>query len=285
MGGQEQVRIFVGGLSWDTSERDLEDAFSRFGKVVEAEIMTDRDTGRPRGFGFVTFSEQRAMESAIREMHGQELGGRVISVNKAEPRVNSDGPGYGYRGGSRSVLSSGGGSDASRSECFKCGRPGHWARECPSGDPDGGRTSGRSKFSRGDRYGPGADPYTDRYPEDRYDRYDGPDDRYPPGGRYGPSDRYPPSNSYGKERGYGRDMPPPRSGMSERYGGGSSRYEGGGGGGSYRDRPGPYDRPRRTGGAGRYDGGSNAGGGYRERPGPYDRPSRGVRPSAFDDRY
>ncbi|XP_016452989.2 glycine-rich RNA-binding protein RZ1B isoform X1 [Nicotiana tabacum] len=274
MSGKDQdYRIFVGGLAWDVTDRQLESAFGRYGKVIDCQVMMERDTGRPRGFGFLTFADRRAMEDAIREMHGRELGDKVISVNRAQPKGGGEDSDRGYGGGySSGGRGSYGGGDRSAGpdNCFKCGRPGHWARDCPL--EGGGRSARavspppRSRYAggsaRGDRYGS-----DNRYMDDQYDRghhadrdrYDSRDDRYgsrdriandrynPPGGdrftgKYGMSDRYP-LNGYGKERDSDRDVGP-RGG--DRYAaGGPARHEGR----NYnRDRAGPYDRPRRGGG-------------------------------------
>ena len=90
-------KLFVGGLAWATDDNGLRSAFESFGEVEEAKVIQDRDTGRSRGFGFVTFSSDEAAESAMGEMDGKELDGRTIRVNIAQER--SRGGGGGGRGG------------------------------------------------------------------------------------------------------------------------------------------------------------------------------------------
>jgi RNA recognition motif-containing protein len=79
-------KLFVGNLSFNTTENDLQDAFAAFGTVTEANLMMDRMTGRPRGFGFITMSSADEAQKAIDGMHGQDLGGRALTVNVAKPR-------------------------------------------------------------------------------------------------------------------------------------------------------------------------------------------------------
>lgn len=93
-------KLFVGSLSWGTTESDLENAFGRFGEISEIKIITDRDTGRSRGFGFVTFADAAAADSAMEEMNGVSLDGRTITVNEARDR-NRDNRGGGFGGGRR----------------------------------------------------------------------------------------------------------------------------------------------------------------------------------------
>jgi RNA recognition motif-containing protein len=92
-------KLFVGGLSWDTDDAGLLAAFERFGQVEEAKVINDRDTGRSRGFGFVTFIENDAATKAVEEMEGSELDGRTITVNEAHDRPRRGGGGGGRRGG------------------------------------------------------------------------------------------------------------------------------------------------------------------------------------------
>jgi len=80
------IKLFVGGLSWDTLAEGLRAAFSRFGPLVEAMVISDRDTGRSRGFGFVTFENARDADEAVMQMSGAELDGRTLKVNRAEAR-------------------------------------------------------------------------------------------------------------------------------------------------------------------------------------------------------
>ena len=79
-------KLFIGGLSWNTSEARLRETFEKFGDLDDIRIITDRDTGRSRGFGFVTFSEEDAAQKAIAEMDGSNLDGRNIKVNEAEEK-------------------------------------------------------------------------------------------------------------------------------------------------------------------------------------------------------
>lgn len=94
-------KLFVGGLSWGTTDEGLEQAFSRFGEIVEAKVITDRETGRSRGFGFVTYTDEAAAEAAIAEMNNTQLDGRTIRVNAADNqgRRPQGGPRSGGRGG------------------------------------------------------------------------------------------------------------------------------------------------------------------------------------------
>ncbi|KAK1352183.1 Glycine-rich RNA-binding protein GRP2A [Heracleum sosnowskyi] len=94
-----EYRCFVGGLAWATTDRTLEEAFSQFGDVVDSKIINDRETGRSRGFGFVTFKDEKAMNDAIEGMNGQDLDGRNITVNEAQSRGGGGGGGGGRGGG------------------------------------------------------------------------------------------------------------------------------------------------------------------------------------------
>ena len=84
-------KLFVGGLSWNTTDDGLRQAFERFGNVDDVRVITDRETGRSRGFGFVTFGEDEAATSAMSEMDGVELDGRTIKVNEAQDKPRGGG--------------------------------------------------------------------------------------------------------------------------------------------------------------------------------------------------
>jgi cold-inducible RNA-binding protein len=79
-------RLFVGNISFDTTENDLQDAFAEFGSVTEANLMMDRMTNRPRGFAFVTMSTPEEAQKAIDGLNGKDMGGRALTVNVAKPR-------------------------------------------------------------------------------------------------------------------------------------------------------------------------------------------------------
>jgi cold-inducible RNA-binding protein len=94
------TKLFVGNLSFDTTENDLQDAFAAHGTVTEANLMMDRATGRPRGFAFVTMGTPEEAQKAIDALNGASVGGRALTVNVARPRAEG-GAGAGRSGGGR----------------------------------------------------------------------------------------------------------------------------------------------------------------------------------------
>ncbi|KZV36584.1 glycine-rich RNA-binding protein [Dorcoceras hygrometricum] len=126
-----EFRCFVGGLAWDTTDQGLEQAFNQFGDVIDSKIINDRETGRSRGFGFVTFKDDQSMRDAIEGMNGQDLDGRNITVNEAQSR---GGGGGGGGGGFRGPRRNGGG---------------YGRREGGYGRREGGYAGGRGGGGRG----------------------------------------------------------------------------------------------------------------------------------------
>ena len=91
--------IFVGNLNFNTSEDELRQMFEAYGQVDRVSIMTDRDTGRSRGFGFVEMTSAEDGEKAIAALNGQEIGGRTLNINEARPKTERGGGGGGGGGG------------------------------------------------------------------------------------------------------------------------------------------------------------------------------------------
>ena len=120
-GGSQQVientmntKLFVGNLSFEVTENDLQDAFVAFGPVSEVNLMTDRATGRSRGFAFVTMATPEGAQAAIQGMAGKDLKGRALTVNEARPREERPGGGGGGRGGHGDHRGGGGGGGGGR---------------------------------------------------------------------------------------------------------------------------------------------------------------------------
>ncbi|KAM1264546.1 hypothetical protein ACFX13_035276 [Malus domestica] len=143
-----EYRCFVGGLAWATDNEALERAFSQYGEIIESKIINDRETGRSRGFGFVTFGNEQAMRDAIEAMNGQNLDGRNITVNEAQSRGSGGGGGgggYSRGGGGGGYGGSGGYGGGGRRE----GGGGGYSR----GGGGGGYGGGGGGYGGGRREG------------------------------------------------------------------------------------------------------------------------------------
>ena len=125
------TKMYVGNLSFDATELDIRELFGQFGDVTEVAIITDRESGRPRGFCFVSMGSREGMEAAVKELDGKSWMGRPLAVNEARPREER--PAYsGGGGGGRGGYGGGGGG----------GRGGYGG---------GGGGGGRGRGDRGDR--------------------------------------------------------------------------------------------------------------------------------------
>ncbi len=104
------TKVFVGGLSWDANDDDIKELFGECGTVTDGVILQDRETGKSRGFGFVTMASDEEAQAAIEKYHDFEFMGRKLTVNEARPREDrGGGGGGGYRGGGGGGYRGGGG--------------------------------------------------------------------------------------------------------------------------------------------------------------------------------
>lgn len=143
-------RLYVGNLSYSTTEPELREVFERIGAVTDVKVMMDRETGRPRGFAFVEMSSDEEARDAISQLNGSELGGRTLKINEAQARESGGfrggggGGGGGYRGGGdRRGGGGGGGGDRRGGGGYR------------GGDRDFGGGGGDDWSDRGDRGGRG----------------------------------------------------------------------------------------------------------------------------------
>ena len=96
----DKNKLFIGSLPWSVTSDQLRELFATYGEITDAVVISDRDTGRSKGFGFVTFATEESAQKAL-EMDGKEVEGRTIVVNVAKPRVDRGGFRGGDRGGFR----------------------------------------------------------------------------------------------------------------------------------------------------------------------------------------
>jgi len=168
--GDDEYRIYVGSLAFRAEERDLYDVFDKYGSVKDVRIITDRDTGKSRGFAFVEYTCKRDMEDAIKGADGRDIAGREIKCHKANPRGEGGrgggggGGGGGYGGGrDRDRGYGGGGRDGGRDR----------DRGYGGGGGGGGRDYGGGNSRDGGARGYGGGGGRDRRDSGGGDRYGG----------------------------------------------------------------------------------------------------------------
>ncbi|MEO5928908.1 MAG: RNA-binding protein [Candidatus Kapaibacterium sp.] len=153
------VNMYVGNIPYSVTEEDLRQAFGEFGTVTSASIIIDKETGRPRGFGFVEMSSKEEGERAIQEMNGKDWMGRSLTVNEAKPREQRSGGGGGGGGGRREYGGGGGGGYSGGGGGHSGGGGGGYSGGGGSGGGDrdrgrrpqgGGRDSGRGRGNNDD---------------------------------------------------------------------------------------------------------------------------------------
>jgi RNA recognition motif-containing protein len=96
---EETMKLYVGNLNYKTTETELREVFGAHGQVTSVAVITDRETGRAKGFGFVEFANDEDAKAAIAALDGKEIGGRSLKVNESRPQERSSGGGYGGGGG------------------------------------------------------------------------------------------------------------------------------------------------------------------------------------------
>lgn len=198
-------KLFIGGVSYATDDTSLREAFDKYGEVVEARIIMDRETGRSRGFGFVTYTSSEEASAAIQALDGQELHGRRVRVNYANdrpPRVGGygGGGGYGDSGGYRGGGGYGGGGGGFGGSGDNYGGGGYGGNNYGRGG--GGGSYGGGNFAQGDTYasGTGSDTLnTGNYGGGSSQGFDF-------GGGAGGSDNFVSGDGGNTELGYGGDQ-------------------------------------------------------------------------------
>ena len=120
------MKMYVGNLPFKTTSDELQELFSNHGEVTDIYMPTDRDSGRPRGFAFVTMSSKEEMEAAIKALDGEELDGRALRINEAQAREDRGGGGGGNRGGYGGGDRRGGGGGYGGGKDRRGGGGGRW---------------------------------------------------------------------------------------------------------------------------------------------------------------